>query len=143
MLGPDKLDHLYVSPVELQIDTIVAEVFRRIEVNHVKRLVIDAIGDLEMTLNDRTRLRDYLYSLVQHLAVRNITSMLLVETPNLVLSESITRRDISFLSDNVIALEMCLGADLVRTLRIIKTRGSKHDGKARQLEITPAGIVVR
>ena len=143
MIGPDKLDHLYISPVELQIDTIVAEIFRRIDANHVKRLVIDAVGDLEMTLNDRTRLRDYLYSLVQNLTVRNITSMLIVETPNLVVSESVTRRDISFLSDNIIALEMSLGVDLVRTLRIIKTRGSKHEGKARPLEITPAGIVVR
>lgn len=143
MLGPGKLDHLYVSPVELHIDTIVTEIFERIEANHVRRVVIDAVGDLEMTLNDRTRLRDYLYSLVQQLAARNITSMLLVETPNLSVSESVTRRDISFLCDNVIALEMCLDEDLVRTLRIIKTRGSRHEGKVRRLEITSAGIVVR
>jgi circadian clock protein KaiC len=143
LIAPDKIDHLYVSPVELQIDTIVAEIFRRVEANHVRRLVIDAIGDLEMTLNDPTRLRDYLYSLVQWTAARNITSMLLVETPNLVISESVTRKDVSFLSDNVIVLETHLGADLVRTLRVIKTRGSKHEGKARILEITPAGILVK
>ncbi|MRG90682.1 ATPase domain-containing protein [Polyangium spumosum] len=143
MIGPDKLDHLYISPVELQIDTIVAEVFRRIEANHVQRLVIDAVGDLEMTVNDPTRLRDYLYSLVQRLAARQVTSMLVVETPNLVVSESVTRRDISFLCDNVIVLQMLLGEELLRTLRILKTRGSKHDGKARTLLITPTGIVVR
>lgn len=143
MIGPDKLDHFYVSPVELQIDTIVAEIFRRVEMNNVQRLVIDAIGDLELTLNNPTRLRDYLYSLTQWLAARNVTSMLVVETPNLVMTESVTRKDISFLSDNVIALEMHLDEELTRTLRILKTRGSKHDGKVRRLEITPAGIVVR
>lgn len=47
VIGPGKLDVLYTSPVELQTDTIVAEIFRRIERHGVRRVVIDALGDLE------------------------------------------------------------------------------------------------
>jgi circadian clock protein KaiC len=40
------LSVLYASPVELQIDSIVVEIFEAIKSGSIKRLVIDAVGDL-------------------------------------------------------------------------------------------------
>ena len=37
---------VYASPVELQIDSIVVEIFEAIKSGDVRRLVIDAVGDL-------------------------------------------------------------------------------------------------
>src|SRR5206468_12581612 len=74
------LDLVYASPVELQIDSISVDMFRRIQQRGVRRLVIDALGDLASAATDPQRLHDYLYALVQHFAVSTITSVLNFET---------------------------------------------------------------
>ena len=141
-LGSGKLDHFYTSPVELQIDTVANEIVRRIEKHGVKRVVIDAVTDLEKGASDPARYREYLYSLTQMFAARNVTSMLLVETAGLFPGHGITGYEVSYMSDNIIVLEMLLGDDLTRTIRIIKSRGSGHDGRRHPLRITQSGIAV-
>src|SRR5690606_21474816 len=81
LLSADRIDHLYTSPVELQIDTIVQEIFRRMSERKVQRLVIDAVGDLRKSAHDPSRFDDYVYSMLQHFAVSNVTVMLTGETP--------------------------------------------------------------
>lgn len=142
VLGPGKLDHFYTSPVELQIDTVANEIVRRIEKHGVKRVVIDAVTDLEKGASDPARYREYLYSLTQMFAAHNVTSMLLVETAGLFPGHGITGYEVSYMSDNILVLEMLLEDDLTRTIRIIKSRGSGHDGRRHPLRITQSGIAV-
>jgi len=108
----------------------------------VKRVVIDAVSDLEQGAGDHLRFRDFLYSLTQMFAVRNVTSMLLVEATGLFQQQGISGHTVSYMSDNIILLEMLLGEDLSRTIRIIKSRGSKHDGKRHPLRITQSAVEV-
>src|SRR5215203_4593782 len=70
------LHHQYASPVELQIDSIIVEIFDFIETKGVRRVVIDAVGDLMTAASDPKRLHDFMYSLVQHFVVRNVSSIL-------------------------------------------------------------------
>jgi circadian clock protein KaiC len=142
MMGPAKLDHFYTSPVELQIDTVANEIERRIEKNGVRRLVLDAVSDLETSALDEQRYREFLYSLTQMLAARNVTSLLLVEAPGFFAAGGVTSREVSYMSDNILLLEVSLGADLTRTVRVLKSRGSEHDGRRHPLRITKAGIEV-
>jgi circadian clock protein KaiC len=142
VLGPARLDHFYTSPVELQIDTVANEIVQRIEKHTVKRVVVDAVSDMEKSASDPTRYREYLYSLTQMFAARNVTSMLLVETADLFPAGGITGYEASYMSDNILLLEMLLRDDLTRTVRIIKSRGSEHDGRRHPLRITQAGIAV-
>ncbi len=44
---------LYASPVELQIDSILVELFRTITEHNVGRVVVDAIGELIVAASDR------------------------------------------------------------------------------------------
>src|SRR4051794_30739126 len=74
------LQLVYASPVELQIDSIIVDMFRRIQQGKIRRVVIDALGDLASAATDQQRLHDYLYGLVQHFAVSTITSILNLET---------------------------------------------------------------
>lgn len=141
LIGPDKLDILFCSPVELQIDTIIRELFGRIEQQRVRRVVIDGVADLAGTTNDPLRLRDYLFALTQHFAEQKVTSMFTVERAELAAS-AVTRERIAFLADNILLLEMQLGDELKRTARILKTRGSAHDGRRRPFTIQPGGVVV-
>lgn len=143
LLQPGKIDLLYSSPVELQMDTIVQEMLRRIETQRVQRVVVDALGELAKAAGDPRRFSDYTYALNQELAARGITSMLIVETaPNAPSNTVITGRDVSEMSDNTLLLGMELGPELQRTVRIVKTRGSAHDGARHVLRISREGIVV-
>jgi len=142
VLGPGKLDHFYTSPVELQIDEVANEIVRRIENHGVKRVVIDAVTDMEKGAADPFRYRDFLYSLTQLFAARGVTSMLLVETAGVFPGHGITGYEVSYMSDNILLLEMLLGDDLTRTIRVLKSRGSAHDGRRHPLRITPSGVAV-
>jgi circadian clock protein KaiC len=144
LFSAEKLDVLYTSPVELQMDTVVGEIFRRIERNRVQRVVIDALGDLQRAARDSQRFREYVYALSQNFAARNITTLFIMDTKD---DESSPHGDsaleISSFTDNTLLLEMMMDGDLQRTVRIIKTRGSAHDGRRHRLNITSSGIVVK
>jgi circadian clock protein KaiC len=136
------LDLVYASPVELQIDSIIVDMFRRIRQGNVRRLVIDALGDLASAATDQQRLHDYLYALVQHFAVSGITSVLNFETSANTISIHGVENAMSYLSDNVILLTVDGEERTRRTLRILKTRGSAHDLRVREVVITGAGLEV-
>lgn len=142
VLGPGKLNHFYTSPVELQIDAVANEIVRRIESQGVRRVVIDAVTDMEKGATDPLRYRDFLYSLTQMFAARDVTSMLLVETAGVFPGHGVTGYEVSYMSDNILLLEMLLGDDLSRTIRVLKSRGSAHDGRRHALRITQSGVVV-
>jgi circadian clock protein KaiC len=136
------LDLVYASPVELQIDSIIGDMFRRIQRQRVRRLVVDALGDLASAATDPQRLHDYLYALVQHFAVSTVTSMLNFETMGNTISGNGMQNAMSYLSDNVLLLTVEGEERTRRKLRILKTRGSAHDTRVREVEITAAGLSV-
>jgi circadian clock protein KaiC len=136
------LDLVYASPVELQIDSIIVDLFRRIEHGHVRRLVLDAVGDLASAATDPQRLHDYLYALVQHLAVRTITSVLNFETTGNSITHGGMQNAMSYLSDNVLQLTLDGEERTRRALRVVKTRGSAHDTRVREVAIGSGGLSV-
>src|SRR5687767_79032 len=136
------LDLVYASPVELQIDSIIVDMFRRIQQRGVRRLVIDALGDLASAATDPQRLHDYLYALVQHFAVSGITSVLNFETTGNSIVGNGVQNAVSYLSDNVLLLTVDGEERTRRSLRILKTRGSAHDSRVREVEISSTGLRV-
>lgn len=140
---------LYASPVELQIDSIVVEIFEAIKTGAVRRLVIDAVGDLAAAANDPQRLHDYLYSLVQHFAARGVTTMLTLESGEAFVDLAPRQRQgqgqgqrFSYMSDNLILLGWNERHPERRSIRVVKMRGSAHDAETRELEIGPGGARV-
>ena len=83
-----------------------------------------------------------MYAMTQRLAVGSITSMLCLETRERLDTGSPLRMTVSPMSDNILQLEMHTLEDLTRHIRIVKTRGSAHDGRRRTLRITADGIAV-
>lgn len=135
---------LYHSPVELQIDSLVDEMFRLIRTRGVKRIVIDAVGDLVTAVRDAQRLHDYLYALSQHFAVSGVTAIFTFETarPGITGGYSIDA-PFSHLSDNILLLELRIEEERTRRdLRVLKTRGSSHDPRVRQVTISGDGLAV-
>jgi circadian clock protein KaiC len=142
-LMSDCFELMYHSPVEMQLDRVATEVFRRVREGKVRRVVIDALGDLERCSVDRKRFSDFVYALTKWFAVHNVTCMMMYELSNLFEVGGISDQEISNLSDNIILLRFREGPEMQRTLRIIKTRGSAHDNREHELEITGKGLVVK
>jgi YesN/AraC family two-component response regulator len=91
---------------------------------------------------DAQRLHDYLYALVQHFAVSTITSILNFETAGNTIAGNGIQNAMSYLSDNVLLLTVDGEERTRRMLRILKTRGSAHDTRVREVEITAAGLSI-
>jgi circadian clock protein KaiC len=132
--------HLYVSPVELQIDSVIVDVFNFIRTTGVRRVVIDAVGDLITAASDPRRLHDFMYSLVQHFVVRNVTSLLNLESATGLTGTRNEEQRWSYMSDNVLVLSRASGGAAERSIRVIKTRNSGHDSSAHGMEIRSNGV---
>ena len=117
--------------------------FQRVREGKIKRVVIDALGDLERCSIDRKRFSDFIYALTQWFAAENVTCMMTYEMTNLFEVHGISDQEVSNMSDNIVLLRFREGAEMERTLRIIKTRGSAHDNREHKLEITSKGIVIK
>lgn len=133
------LSFLYVSPVELQIDSIISTIFRVIQQEGIRRLGVDAVGDLLAASNDTQRLHNYLYALQQHFAVAGVTSIFPYETA---ITGEVDAR-LSPLADNILLLGIQLTEGRGRrTIRVVKARGIEHDLDERELHITSRGVEV-
>jgi circadian clock protein KaiC len=137
----DRLELLYYSAVELSIDRIVVSIFRALRRSPIRRVVIDALGDLAVAASDPTRMHDYLYALVQHFALMGVSSLLTLETDPPIMASDESHGRMSHMADNIVFLEIREHAGIVgRTLRIAKARGIAHDLQARELVIDARGL---
>jgi circadian clock protein KaiC len=145
-LAPDSgaaaaLQVMYFSPVELRIDAILGRLFRAVESKGVRRVVLDAVGDLAASTSEPHRLHDYLYALIQHLAVRGISSVFTYESVGQSVSGGqFDAGPISYMADNLLLLDMRGEEATRRTFRVLKARGSAHDLNVRPIAIGPDGI---
>jgi len=139
----DAFELMYRSPVEMQLDSVAVELFNRVREGRVKRVVIDAIGDLKKSCADPQRFSDFMYALTQWFATKNVTCLLLYELHNLFDTPQISDEEISNMSDNIVLLNFTRGPEMARRVRIIKTRGSAHDHREHALQISDSGVSIR
>ncbi|HEY5885610.1 MAG TPA: ATPase domain-containing protein, partial [Pyrinomonadaceae bacterium] len=142
LMNDSNFELLYRSPVEVQLDQVATEIFKRVKEGRVKRVVIDALGDLERGAIDRDRFSDFIYSMTQWFARESVSCLLTYELNNLFNVVGISHNDVSNLSDNVVLLRYDEGVNMKRTLRILKTRGSAHDNREHEIDITGEGVVI-
>ena len=137
----------YASSVELQIDRIIVEIFRMIETHGIRRVVIDAVGDLAMAAADAQRTHNFLYALVQRFATTGITVMFAMEDtihgPLEIPPGPSEFGRLSYMCDNLILLEIERGDRLQRWMTIYKTRASGHDDESHLMTISEAGVSVQ
>jgi circadian clock protein KaiC len=142
------LHRLYTSPAELQIDSILIELFQIIQQKKIKRVAIDALGDLVSAAGDQQRLLNYLYALLQHFVVGGIASVLTMETtatgtPPVLGNDHAFIGQMSAFSDAILTLGVDRRGDAARrTLQVVKARATEHDLNVRELRITSGGVEV-
>jgi circadian clock protein KaiC len=138
-----RLELQYYSAVELSIDRIVVSIFRSLRRTGIRRVVIDALGDLAQASGDPARMHGYLYALVQHFAVLGVSSMLTLETDPPVMASDETQGRLSHMTDNIVFLDLQTRGGIVgRSLRIAKARGIAHDLQQRETTIDARGLSI-
>ncbi|HZD64711.1 MAG TPA: ATPase domain-containing protein, partial [Acidimicrobiales bacterium] len=131
------------SPVDLHIDELVYEALDRVDETGARRVVFDSLNDLMAAAPDESRFREFVYSLIQRLARSGISVMFLLESPDLFRITRLSEQSMSNVADNVVILQHLYdGAELKRGLTVLKTRGSTHDHRVRQFDITSQGITL-
>jgi circadian clock protein KaiC len=138
---------MYASPVELQVDRIIVGMFQEIQRAGIRRVVIDAVGDLITAASDARRLHDYLYALVQHFTVKGVTSVLMVETARSLgishFNANGADGELSYMSDNILLLSTDTKDKTKRNLTVIKARASAHDLDVHEVDISETGLRVQ
>lgn len=143
-LSDDTVTLMYRSPVDLYVDEWVYDLLDTIEDSRANRVLIDSLGDLQAASPDSTRVREYMYSLLNRCSRRGVSVMMTYEIPELHGVTQLTKDGASHLADNVVLLQYAgFDADRIsRTLTILKTRASSHDPHMREFEITTNGITL-
>jgi circadian clock protein KaiC len=142
-LDDERVAVMYRSPNDVYIDEWVYELLDLVEAVDARRVLIDSLSDLHYAATDPVRFREFIYSLTQRLSRAGISSIMTSEVPDLFHVGRLAEYGISHLSDNVILLQYVRSESrLLRTVTILKSRGSAHDPEIREFEITPGGIVL-
>ena len=126
--------------LESEGETLLDESLRDI---HPRRMVVDSLSHLAMFVKE-SELRREAYRLIMHLKTRGISSVLIWESPQMSGSAfSVTEVGLSFLVDCIVALKPVeIESSLRKALAILKMRGSDHDKRLREFQITPNGIKI-
>lgn len=106
----------------------------------IKRFVVDSLTAICQRLEDRSRIRDFVFRLGLALSQVGCTTLLTSETPPRELRYSMHGVE-EFIADGIIFLsEVERHNDLVRTLQVIKMRGTEHSRARFMMDISEFGV---
>jgi circadian clock protein KaiC len=142
-LDADGMTLSSASPVDIQIDQWLHELFELAEQTSARRIVIDSLGELAIAAGEEQRYREYMYSLVQRCARQQISLLMTQELPDLFGSTRLSDYGVSHLSDNVIVLQYLADSGCLRRgITVLKTRASAHEPTTHEFTINDRGLVL-
>lgn len=135
------VDVLYLSREHIRSSQLLAILVDRIQANGVRRLVLDSVSHIAS--EGPGDLRQLLYSLVARFKSLGVTSLFTLESNALYSTESVTDRDFSPVSDNLLMLRYAqVPGGLKPSLTVVKTRGSPHDWSTYYFTIGKGGLCI-
>lgn len=141
----EKLEILYLRPLDLSVDETMQEILDAIKRVGAKRLVIDSLVGFEMALAPgfRADFRESLYRMIAALTGAGVTILSTVEVEDKFTEMSFSHYTISFLTDDIIRLRYVeIDGQLRKVMVVIKMRGGNHSKDIREYVITDKGVVV-
>jgi circadian clock protein KaiC len=137
---------IYLRPLDLSPDETLQAI--RDAVAHIgaQRVVIDSVSGFELALapSFRADFRESLYRLVGALTGTGITVLMTMEMVQSGTELRFTPYTISFLADTILLLRYVeLGAQLRKSLVVVKMRNSAHSDALWLYDITAQGVGVR
>jgi len=108
----------------------------------VQRMVIDSITSIGYKLKSQEKIRSFILKIAKGLSAQGCTSILVSEVPPGTQAYSMFMVE-EALADGIILMgNMERRGDLLRTLQVIKMRGTMHSRAKYVLDLTPAGVLL-
>ena len=135
---------IYKFPIEMHIDSIVSDIMEAVTRDGVRRVVIDAIDDLEQVAESTRRLQDFLFSISETFMLHQVTTVFTLEGSFEELhSQGGFPFRVSQLSDTLITLTNDVRKPgRRRLLRVVKSRNSEHTEDAHPITLNQSGVSV-
>ena len=137
---------IQLRAMDLCPDEILYEVLKAVHKIGAKRVVIDSLSGMELTLAPEFRadFRESIYRVIRALTATGATVLSTVEADKSALCFPLSSFSVSFLADDIIRLSYIeLQGELCKILFVVKMRESSHSKDIRKYEITSRGIVIR
>jgi circadian clock protein KaiC len=125
-----------------EIDLLVAAISDLAKELETKRLVIDSITSVCYKLKTSEKIRDFILRLSKALSDLNCTSILVGEVSADSTSYSSFGVEEAIADGIILMANMERRGDLLRTLQVIKMRGTMHSRAKYVLDITPVGVLL-
>jgi circadian clock protein KaiC len=145
MVKADKLEVLYLRPLDLSVDEALLEIQTAVARVMAERLVIDSLAGFELALAPTFRedFRESLYRMVGALTGSGVTVLMTAEVANSFTDLNFSPNLVSFLSDNIILQRYVEIEGLLRkVMAVVKMRGSDHSKELRSYNVGEHGVVV-
>ncbi len=135
---------LYFSPVLFSANEHALLIKDTLNNYNIKRIFLDGVENLETSLPDTVKRRDYIHSLVNYFSSQGITTLITSEIPELFGTIRLTLEALSGTVDTIVLLRHVeVEGQMRKALSVLKSRGSDHDKEIREFEITDKGIEVK
>lgn len=138
------LTFLHQPPTEMEADVLVHRILEEVARQGVRRLVVDGLTELELSIAAPERRRIFLASFSQRLQRAGVTSLFTKEVSKITGTElDFNDTPIAILGENLMLLRYVeLRGRIHRLMSILKMRDSKYEGELREFEISDEGIRV-
>jgi circadian clock protein KaiC len=142
LAGSGKVTSIRPASLDLSIEEIVTELAEAVDRTGAKRLVIDSLPALELTLAPQFR-QNFLESLFRMLAALSNKGVTLMMVRNIDDSSTsmLSRSPSAFLVDGIISMHFAeVDHRIVKMIASVKLRGSPHSDEIRPYVVTDKGI---
>jgi circadian clock protein KaiC len=136
--------HVWQPSYEFGLDMLAERLFRELERQKSRRLVIDSLDGFRQASIDPERTLRFMTALLNELRARGVTVLLTDETLKPSGPEMEMRvQGMSALVENLLLLEyLMVSTSLRRLVAVIKQRGSQQAAFTREFFLTPQGMTV-
>lgn len=129
------------SPLHLPPEQLIWELREEIQRTNARRVVVDSLTDLSLSVLNPLALREAIFLLTESLHDANVTALFTIEIPELFGQTYITSEHISIIVDAIILMKYVeLESEIQRAISVLKVRGSNHDKGIWRYQIDNSGI---
>lgn len=137
------LEVVYTSPLDLVGDAVLQKAKDLVGRLGAKRVVIDSLTALNLSIAAEGRAQELVYSLVKTFRAMGVTVILTAETPQLLGTVELTAHGLSAVADNIVLLRYVeIQSRLAHAITVLKVRGSSHQRVLRELQITGESVEI-
>ncbi len=137
------LDILHKSEFSFdEINDIVKEIKKIVKEKNINRLVVDSVTSVCFQLKTEEKIRDFILNLMKMLSSHGCTSLLISEISPEEPRYSLYGVEEAIADGIVLMGNLERHGDLLRTLQVVKMRGTEHSRAKYVLDLTPVGVLL-